>query len=98
MNGPPGFTAGKKPRKNTPEQIFIPLQLFSFPAANLAGTRKKPQTPTDCAPEWSATVQFASKKTITVRNHNRLTNCNTAQLYLSSPTEKSDHMLNPFSN
>ncbi|MDF3865104.1 hypothetical protein P3W53_11550 [Pseudomonas denitrificans (nom. rej.)] len=31
MNGPQGFTAGKKPRKNTPEQIFIPLQLFSFP-------------------------------------------------------------------
>ncbi|MBD9502452.1 hypothetical protein IB256_16815 [Pseudomonas sp. PDM17] len=68
------------------------------PAANLAGTCKKPQTPTNCAPEWSATVQFAPKKTITVQNYNRLTSHNTVELYLSSLTEKSDHMLNPFSN
>lgn len=98
MNGPQGFTAGKKPRKNTPEQIFIPLQLFSFRAASLAGTLEKPQTPALCAPEWSATVQFAPKKTITVQNYNRLISRNTAQLYLSSLTKKSDHMLNPFSN
>jgi len=41
MNGPQGFTAGKKPRKNTPEQIFIPPQLFGSPAASLAGTLRK---------------------------------------------------------
>ncbi|MBD9677758.1 hypothetical protein IB274_13685 [Pseudomonas sp. PDM18] len=41
MNGPQGFTAGKKPRKNTPEQIFIPLQLFSFPRGHLGRQPRK---------------------------------------------------------
>ena len=68
------------------------------PAASLAGTLEEPQTPALCAPEWSATIQFAPKKTITVQNYNRLTSRNTVQLYLSSLTKKSDHMLNPFSN
>jgi len=67
-------------------------------ADSLAGTLERPQTSANCAPEWSAAVQFAPKKTITVQNYNRLTNRNTVQLYLSSLTKKSDHMLNPFSN
>ncbi|MDH1071484.1 hypothetical protein N5C93_01430 [Pseudomonas nitroreducens] len=93
---------GLQPEKNHVKTLlnrFLSRSNCSVsPAANLAGTRKKPQTPTDCAPEWSVTVQFAPKKTITVQNYNRLTNRNTVQLYLSSLTEKSDHMLNPFSN
>lgn len=93
---------GLQPEKNhvkTPLNRFLSRSNCSAsPTAAPVGTLEKPKMPSDCAPEWSATVQFAPKKAITVQNYNRLTNRNTVQLYLSSLTKKSDHMLNPFSN
>jgi len=93
---------GLHPKKNHVKTLlnrFLSrLNCSALPAAALAGNLEIPHTPTNCAPEWSATVQFASKNTITVKNNNRLTSCNTVQLYLSSLTKKSDHMLNQFSN
>lgn len=93
---------GLQPKKNHVKTLlnrFLSRSNCSaLPAATLVGTLEIPQTPINCAPEWSATVQFAPKNTITVQNNNRLTSCNTVQLYLSSLTKKSDHMLNQFSN
>ena len=82
---------GLQPKKNHVKTLlnrFLSrLNCSVLPAAILAGTRETPRTPADCAPQWSATIQFALKKTITVQNYNRLTSCNTVQLYLSVLTK-----------
>ncbi len=93
---------GLQPEKNhvktLPNRFLSRTNCSVFPSAEPFGPLETPQTPANCAPEWSAAVQFAPKKTITVQNNNRLTSYNTVQLYLSSLTKKSDHMLNQFSN
>lgn len=82
---------GLQPEKNHVKTLlnrFLSRSNCStLPIAEFIGTLEMPQAPANCAPQWSAAIQFALKKTITVQNNNRLITRNTVQLYLSVLTK-----------